>query len=177
MVNDETQRNIEKVLSEGSFQDRLPLKSKIWTKLNPIYEAMAAAFVRYIDDETIAQRLLKAKDTDEMGELLGIQALMKREELEKIDLVRERLVKGESIQQIVYFAALQLAEDKRTQNGKILYSAAKTQNNLRRYTLKALKKINAEDIYINSNRIPELERRARRIRKRRIAKIVASCLL
>lgn len=154
---------VEKVIAKEKVMEKPASNSNTWRKVNPAYEAIARAFVKYIDDEIIGMRIYNSGEIDEMGELVGIQSLMRRLSKNRRDQIEKALKDNKPIEEIIDFTALQIAEDKRAQNGSVLYQTSSQKNP--KLFMRALRKADPYQVYIEGGEISRIEERAKKIEK------------
>ena len=139
--------------------------------IHPIYEAVIALLRKNLQDKDICERFLK--DENSLREILVADAILDRLNSYQKNSLISLLKSGSSLKEIVDRAAIDIAEDKRAKDGKVLYSAQNYANESN-YFMNALKYAPANSIYINSSEIPKIQEKARQIKKNRIMGFIAA---
>lgn len=165
-----TETELERIVIKIG-EEKPNLRIKGGEKLHPIYEAVLALLKQHLSDEQIVKRMNNESD---LKKIIAIDSFIdiipegkKAEFIGKINSIKD-------YNEIFNWASLYIAENKRMQNGNALEPVSDFE--MPKYILKAIKKAKPEHIFINRETGLNLEERAKKIRKRRIAKIWCSIL-
>jgi len=166
-----TEEDLERIIIKLG-DEKLNLRLNGGEKLHPIYEAVLALLKQHLTDEQIVKRM---NDESDLKKILAIDSLIdsipepKRQEFQK------KINSISNYNEILSLASLYLAENKRIYDGNSLIPVSDFK--MQEYILRAIKKAEPENIFVNNKVIPDLEKRAKKIRKKMIRKTIALAVL
>lgn len=134
--------------------------------IHPMYEALIALFRKNLSEQSVVTRF--AKDENTLRASIAADTLLDRLSEVYQRNVRAEFEKGSPLDVIVDTVAIAIAENKRTKDGKLLYSASEEAGK-NPYFLKALRKADPRDVYVAYDAIPEIRERAKWMKRRGIA--------
>ncbi len=143
--------------------------------VHPIHEAVVATFKQNFSDSEISTRF--AKDENSLRAVIAAESLMDGLDSRKKQELKQLVVSGAPLNEIAGKAALQLAENRRMQDGKILEQVARTSKQPMEYVIDALKSESREILYVDGNRMQEIDKRAFEIGRARRSKTILGSLL
>ncbi|MFH1586137.1 MAG: hypothetical protein ABIB79_05200 [archaeon] len=137
--------------------------------IHPIYEATAALLKNQLTDQEARKRLLDSKDADSIKSVLTIDYLLGtlKDNSCKTKL-RSMFNSGRSLTNLIEYASLCLSEDKRIENGNVLYNLQTISKETKKNLVREIKKKNlSRDLYVRKDYVNSLERKAVSFRNRR----------
>ena len=140
--------------------------------IHPIYEALTALFKKNLSDSQIVARY--AKDEKSLREVIAVEALLDRvPENRKIDLA-SKLTSGKDLAELTDFAALEIAEGKRTKDGAVLEKAS---NHIYKpFFKKALSNAEMYNVYIDKRELDKINENAKIAQIKTVWAITASAI-
>jgi len=159
MANQNKKDNLQEIvikLTEQKSDLRIPGMQDI----HPMYEALIALLRKQLKDDELVTAI---NDEESLRRVLAADVFLENLPSNKRDKLITSLKSGKSLKEIVDEAALALSEDKRTQDGNILYRA--DQQSPDKYFMKALTRANPYNIYLEKVELDLIKRKTANIKK------------
>jgi hypothetical protein len=150
-----------KIAEDGPLKNK-PLHISGLSNINPFHEALVALFRKNLTDPQIVEAY--AKDEESLRKLLVIDAFFDNLPPQKKQNLGGLLTTGKSLSEIIDRAALEVNEGKRAKDGKMLVSVATDYDHLKH----ALRHAPASSVYIEHSEYGNIQKKAGKIRKRKI---------
>jgi hypothetical protein len=141
--------------------------------IHPIHEAIIALLRQQLTDAEIATYFAKCDGKEGLKSVLLVDALL--EEYKKTpsynNNLKQLLLSGTSVNEITKMVALQISENRRLQDGKVIQRVGSSDD---KYLMKALKMLSPKDVYVKGSDIDKLKVKAENMRRNKIVSVIAA---
>ena len=178
MANDDISRIVIKIGAKKTEDKKKNLRVEGLNNIHPIYEAVIALYKKYLSDSYVFNRfkINEKLNEDILRTVFATDALLDKLSDSQRKQVEGMFVSGSSLDEIVDMAALQITEDKRTKDGKVLYSTSE-HGGWDKYFMKSLSYSPPSCIYFQSSELDNIKSRAYIMRKKRKTRTIITASL
>jgi len=140
--------------------------------IHPMYEALTALFKKNLSDSQIVARY--AKDEKSLREVITTEALLDRVPGNRKSHLISQLTSGKDLAELTDFAALEIAEGKRTKDGAVLEKASN--HAYKPFFGMALSNASMYNIYIDKREVDRINENAQKIQFKTVLAITTSAI-